>query len=276
MDILEMLHARGVFWNRAENGEWQSGFWSWLNIQELINPPATPLTWTPNRPAGIWWWRASRVLQDFALDKSPREVIDEFPMFSYLLGDLHPHVLAMPFALLAIGLALNIFLQLREVSSDRLILLRWMKKPDFWLTALALGALAFLNTWDFPIFLALFSAAAVLNSFLRAGWRFEILWDFLTMTIVLGLVGIALYFPVLSNFCFPSEWNLTQPGLLHPRDPFMDHVWDPVATRDHLDGLDLEETRIIYRIEARWAFCYQYYRWPLGCIKPGGTASVDF
>jgi uncharacterized membrane protein len=50
---------------------------------------------------GIWWWRASRVLQDYALDGGPREIIDEFPMFSYLLGDLHPHVLAMPFALLA-------------------------------------------------------------------------------------------------------------------------------------------------------------------------------
>ena len=95
-------------------------------------------------------------------------------MFSYLLGDLHPHVLAMPFALLAVGLALNIFLQLREFSAERLILLRWMKKPDFWLTALALGSLAFLNTWDFPIYVALFSAAAVLNSFLRDGWRFEI------------------------------------------------------------------------------------------------------
>ena len=37
------------------------------------------------------------------------EIIDEFPFFSYLLGDLHPHVLAMPFDLLAVGVALNLF-----------------------------------------------------------------------------------------------------------------------------------------------------------------------
>ncbi|MBE0699311.1 MAG: DUF2298 domain-containing protein, partial [Anaerolineaceae bacterium] len=153
--FLEMLHARGIFWNQGAGGTWQSGFWSWLDIQELTQPPAQPLQWIPNRPTGIWWWRASRVLQDYALDKSPREVIDEFPMFSYLLGDLHPHVLAMPFALLAVGFALNIFLQLRASSSGRISLTKWVKKPDFWVTALALGGMAFLNTWDFPIYLGL-------------------------------------------------------------------------------------------------------------------------
>ena len=31
------------------------------------------------------------------------EVIDEFPFFSFLLGDMHPHVLALPFVLLAVA-----------------------------------------------------------------------------------------------------------------------------------------------------------------------------
>jgi len=33
----------------------------------------------------------------------------KFPFFSFLLGDLHPHVLAIPFNLLAVAIALNIF-----------------------------------------------------------------------------------------------------------------------------------------------------------------------
>ena len=38
-----------------------------------------------------------------------RKTIDEFPQFSFLLGDMHPHVLALPFALLMMALALNLY-----------------------------------------------------------------------------------------------------------------------------------------------------------------------
>ena len=59
-----------------------------------------------------WWFRASRVLTDINLDGSQAffQPISEFPAFSFLLADVHPHVLALPFALLTIGLALNLAL----------------------------------------------------------------------------------------------------------------------------------------------------------------------
>ena len=44
-----------------------------------------------------------------------QETIDEFPQFSYVLGDMHPHVLALPFAVLAIGLGLNLVLMWRRL-----------------------------------------------------------------------------------------------------------------------------------------------------------------
>lgn len=106
--FLQVLHRRGLFWSSALDGTLQSSFWRWLAIKDLDTPPAQPFAWVPDR--FWWWWRASRVLQDYDLNGSPREIIDEFPFFSYLLGDLHPHVLAMPFAFLAMGLALNLFL----------------------------------------------------------------------------------------------------------------------------------------------------------------------
>ena len=37
--------------------------------------------------------------------------IDEFPGFSFLLGDMHPHVLALPFVLLALAVAFNVLLE---------------------------------------------------------------------------------------------------------------------------------------------------------------------
>ncbi|MEZ4620132.1 MAG: DUF2298 domain-containing protein [Caldilineaceae bacterium] len=63
-----------------------------------------------------WWWRASRVIGDRWLNGDHMEVIDEFPIFSYVLGDNHPHVMAMPIAILVIALALNLFLRQRPVA----------------------------------------------------------------------------------------------------------------------------------------------------------------
>ena len=170
--FLEMLHARGLFWVKAENGVLTSSFWSWLNINELTHPPTLPLSWLPERLGGIWWWRASRVLQDFDMQGQVKEIIDEFPYFSYLLADLHPHVLAMPFVLLSIALALNFYLKGGRKRAEEGLSLRtwfnlwyrdglyqgfkkldiyqWLHRTDFWLAALVLGGLAFLTPGIFP------------------------------------------------------------------------------------------------------------------------------
>ena len=82
----------------------------WLDIKQLTeNPPSGGLT------GGFWWWwHASRVIHDKDLLGNSIEVIDEFPFFSFLLGDMHPHVLALPFAILAVALALNLLLGARS------------------------------------------------------------------------------------------------------------------------------------------------------------------
>jgi len=101
--FLELLHRHGTFW--AGN---TSVFWTWLDIKDLSDPPSQPLGWIPDRY--LWWWRASRVISDLDLNGGFREIIDEFPMFSFIHADLHPHVLAIPFGLLAIAISLNLFL----------------------------------------------------------------------------------------------------------------------------------------------------------------------
>ena len=42
---------------------------------------------------GGWWFRAARVIPNIEPDG-----ITEFPYFSFLLGDLHPHFMAIPLA----------------------------------------------------------------------------------------------------------------------------------------------------------------------------------
>ena len=135
--FLHVLHTRGFFWHTDASGQPISSFWRWLDIVDLNQPPAQPLAWVPTR--FWWWWRASRVVQDYDFSRGPREIIDEFPVFSYLLADLHPHVLAMPFAFLAMGLALSLFL---TTYPDRLgwLNLRMDHRTRAWVAAIVFAA----------------------------------------------------------------------------------------------------------------------------------------
>lgn len=220
--FLEVLHARGLFWFRDESGQLSARFWSWLDMKELSLPPSEPLSWIPSR--FLWWWRASRVVQDYDLSGSWREVIDEFPFFSYLLGDLHPHVLVMPFALLALGLTLNLFFGGAEGRIRWLGLNLSINAQSFWVSALIIGGLAFLNTWDFPMYLFLFSLAYAVWMVLKERWvtvvnhdqaiqlqndiskdqkKFSVISmgrDFLTIALALALSGVLLYFPFYIGF----------------------------------------------------------------------------
>ncbi len=197
--FLDILHARGLFWSQQPDGTWTSSFWTWLGIKDFNLPPPQPFGWMPAR-GGWLWWRGSRVLQDYSLLGGAEEVIDEFPFFSYLLADLHPHVLAMPFVLLAIGLALNFYLRGSQEGYTRFNFYALVRSGDFWGAALLLGGLAFLNTWDFPFYVALYCAVYVLIGFRRQGWQMQRLWDFLGLGFMLGLSGVLLYLPFYVGF----------------------------------------------------------------------------
>ncbi len=185
--LLEWLHANGVDVSRLA---------AWLQVRGFPENAEVTRQWFISY--GWWWWRSSRVLADVSLRGDHIEVIDEFPAFSYILGDNHPHVAAMPFALLAVAAALAIFLrrpeerkaergERREDDLDsrlsvpasggfiermmdlkRIFPLGW---GGFLLVAVVTGALLFLNTWDYPPYwlLTTFSIAAAAMPSLSAG-----------------------------------------------------------------------------------------------------------
>jgi len=219
--FLEALHQRGWFWPSDPSG-WN--FWLWLDIPELRDPPPFSPAWIPERH--WWWWRASRVVQDYGLAGGFREVIDEFPFFSYLLGDLHPHVLAMPFGLLAISLALNYYLDRQRGEIHLLgfrILLTW---KSIFFAALVLGGLAFLNTWDFPIALTLLCGALLVARIQEDGWRFGRLEEFLSTATVVAVLSILLYLPFYISFS--SQAGGILPNLESPTRGV--HLWIMFAT----------------------------------------------
>ncbi|MFN0094647.1 MAG: DUF2298 domain-containing protein [Dehalococcoidia bacterium] len=93
-----------------------------------------------------FWWRASRLIPD---------TITEFPAFSFLLGDLHPHLMSLPLVITAVALAVAEW-QRRDRSGLR----RIRRQPfEALFLGVVLGALAFGNAWDAPTFVLLFAAA---------------------------------------------------------------------------------------------------------------------
>jgi YYY domain-containing protein len=208
--FLEVLHARGLFWKDGNN------FWTWLDILELRDAPSQTLSWIPQRP-GWWWWRASRVIMDYDLKGNwTLDVINEFPAFSYILGDLHPHVLAMPFVLLAVAVALNLFLGGWRGKIDLYFGQLHISRTGFLLIALMLGGLAFLNTWDILIGGALIVFSYALFRIHEAGWGWERIEDGLLLGIPALIVAYVMYLPffigfdsqaggIVPNFMFPTR-----------------------------------------------------------------------
>jgi YYY domain-containing protein len=95
---------------------------------------------------GDWFWSASR-----AINAEPGEVqpITEFPFFTFLYGDLHAHMMAMPLTLLALAWGVSLVLQKPE-SGRRVPWETWLR----WLVgSLAIGVLWATNTWDYPTYL---------------------------------------------------------------------------------------------------------------------------
>jgi YYY domain-containing protein len=162
----------------------------------------------PTQWEAWWWFRASRVLNDFRLDGSVdnrAQPIDEFPQFSFLLSDNHPHVMAMPFVLLAIGLALNLVLTARSPH---------MVETVFY--ALCLGGLIFLNTWDGPIYILALVGAEGLRRLMAGQGR-------ITRMDVVSLVGfgaavtvLALIFYLPFLISFRSQASGILPNVIYP------------------------------------------------------------
>lgn len=195
------------------------GYFEFWGIQERSQFPAggynaegtfDPIT-TLNRIESwdFWWWfRTSRVLTDYELDgqqSTHAQPIDEFPAFSFVLGDVHPHVLALPFVALAIGLALNIVLTWRAPNRYEILFY-----------GIVIGGLMFLNTWDGPIYLVALVGAEGLRRTIRDEGRLT-LESWLSLFLLgVSLVAIALiaYLPFIIGFRTQASGFL--PNLLYP------------------------------------------------------------
>jgi YYY domain-containing protein len=126
-----------------------------------------------------------KALEKFDYFRSSRispGTINEFPAFSFVYSDLHAHLIALPFTLVAMMLALNILSTdwsgFRETRADGSASLFQMTFGRLWqvfdrtlvtpvIIMVILGFLGATNSWDLPTYLALISTSVLLALFRR-------------------------------------------------------------------------------------------------------------
>ena len=92
------------------------------------------------------YWDPSRVIPF---------TINEFPYWSFLFADLHPHMIGIPFTVLFLALAFALLMRpMRVVGEGRRLRIATGGVLMVFL-ALTLGALAVINTWDLPTYFGL-------------------------------------------------------------------------------------------------------------------------
>ena len=218
---LALLHANGALADltvvapRITQGpavEWVAqNVWSWLDTQGLAGPPSS----TPERftlDPGFWWWyEAGRVINDRgSADQLPSaSVTTTFPALSFVLGDLEPHVLGLPWALLAIGVSL---------AGTRLAVAPPRSGASIaWLMAAmaAFGALSATSLGWAPLCGGLIVVAPTLGRMADTGWRRAAAnRRELALGLAPILLGLAAYSPFLATLAWPG-WRLS-PNLEDP------------------------------------------------------------
>lgn len=128
-----------------------------------------------------YWTMATRIIPN---------TINEFPFFTFLFADLHPHLIALPITILVLNLTLS------ASTTDTFI--SWRALPLWALVALALGALGPTNTWDLPTYGTLILVYLVLRGIGRQGWRGALQGVLLALGV--GVLAIALYLPFYQHY----------------------------------------------------------------------------
>ena len=136
-----------------------------------------------NFPNGFWYPNATRYIPF---------TIHEFPIYSFVVSDLHGHVLDIPFVLLIIAVSLSIFIEGRFKFSHLLFI------------AFLLAVMYMTNAWDGFIYLLLTILIILLMNFSKKNWKQLFSGDYLynsfknILAVVIGFLAFS--FPFSINF----------------------------------------------------------------------------
>ena len=189
------------FSERAPTTDGQQAFRSAFGGVEALVRAVSGLAATLNsgQPLPAYdFWSPSRVIL-------PQVTINEFPYWSFLFADLHPHLIGIPFSVLFLALVLTL-LRANKVG--------WARGAGLLAAfALLLGTLASVNLWELPTFAGLGVLALLVWQFRRG----HVHW-LTTAGLTAAYVGLAylMYLPFFRTYTSPAVGGV---GFVRAGDP---------------------------------------------------------
>jgi YYY domain-containing protein len=162
----------------------------WAGARAVIAGLGRVLTGRGAMPPFEYWYYATRIVPN---------TINEFPFFSFLFADLHPHMMNLPFTVVAAGLVVGLVAGGRAGTPERGALGGALHAA---LLTLSVGALGVINTWDLPAYLAVAAVVLVYRGARAAGagaaWRGALGGTAQALALALG--ALLLYAPFYAHY----------------------------------------------------------------------------
>lgn len=195
---------------RQLTGSRKLGVWAPLTLAIMGNMDGFHQVLHVGWPFRINYFNSSRVIVD-GVPPNIGNTINEFPFFSFIHADLHPHVMAIPFVLIFIILLYEFLLGFRPHSLKTTPLAFGGK---YLVLCLALGSLGFINGLDLPSFFILFAGCLVLG-LLRATsvWNHE-RSEFLKSLCITSFIVLLVYLVGIKLFRIEGRGIALLAGLL--------------------------------------------------------------
>lgn len=187
--LLEWLKSRSA----SEQGGWLA---VGLGFQFALGNLAAGV-WLLQRPKealqSVWdtlGMASTRVLT-FSDHPTPGGAISEFPSFTFLFADLHPHLMAIPFSMLYLAGAYALARSVRPGRSFCAVM------------ALCLGAFGSMNAWELPVAFGVLTLAAVVAA-RQDAHPWKALLKSASWLALVFVVGLACFIPFFQHFAPPQ------------------------------------------------------------------------